>query len=99
MARKPEGKLQDKMIAHLRKLRAGGQPIYWLKITVNQFMRAGTPDLLVCHRGRALMLEIKQPGERARPEQEHEMKLWRTAGAVSCVITSIEELEVALKIS
>lgn len=58
--------------------------------------RAGVPDLLLCYLGFFVALEVKRPGEKATPIQEHEMSLIRAAGGVACVVTSVAEAEAVL---
>src|SRR5690606_8320365 len=43
--------------------------------------RRGLPDLIGVYRGRALALEVKRPGGRPTPLQEHELGRWAAAGA------------------
>lgn len=58
--------------------------------------RAGVPDLLCCYRGRFLAIEVKQPGKKATPIQNHEMQLIVEAGGVSIVASSTEDVEKTL---
>lgn len=43
--------------------------------------RRGVPDRIFVHQGRVLFLEVKRPGEKPTPLQEHEIGLLRSAGA------------------
>lgn len=43
---------------------------------------AGTPDLLICLRGRFCAVELKQPGERPTPLQFKRLRDWAAAGAL-----------------
>lgn len=36
----------------------------------------GCPDLLACHRGRNILLEIKQPGEKLTKDQVEFIAMW-----------------------
>jgi Holliday junction resolvase len=56
----------------------------------------GTPDLLVCYKGRFLGLEVKRPGKNATELQAHTLGEITEAGGVSSVITSVEEAEAIL---
>ncbi len=49
-----------------------------------------------CEVGRFLALEVKRPGERARPEQEAWLALVRGMGGVAGVVTSVAEAEALL---
>ena len=55
---------------------------------------AGIPDLLCVKDGRAVFLEVKQPGKKPTPLQEQRMHEIRTiGGAVAEVVTSKHEAE------
>jgi hypothetical protein len=54
-------------------------------------VEVGTPDVLCVLNGRAILLEVKVPGEHARPVQQHRLGEWRRAGAVAGVVHSVEE--------
>jgi len=55
--------------------------------------RRGLPDLIGVCRGRALALEVKRPGGKPTPLQEHELGRWAAAGAVAAVVTSVEDVK------
>jgi len=52
---------------------------------------AGDPDIDACIRGRSLQLEVKRPGEKPTPLQLKRLEEWRNAGAITGVVTSVEE--------
>ncbi len=54
-------------------------------------VEVGTPDLLCVSHGLAFFLEVKQPGEKPRPIQQHRLDEWRRAGAICAVVTSAQE--------
>jgi hypothetical protein len=55
---------------------------------------AGVPDLLTIKHGRAVFMEVKQPGKKPRPLQVQRMKEIREiGGAVAEVVTSRAEAE------
>ena len=66
---------------------------WWtFKIAGGAFQRAGIPDLLCVKNGRAVFLEVKQPGKKPTPLQLHVMQEIREqGGAVVAVVTSREE--------
>jgi Holliday junction resolvase len=66
---------------------------WWvMKIAGGAFQRAGVPDLLLVKSGRAVFLEVKQPGKKATPLQEQVMRELRDiGGATAAVVTSREE--------
>ena len=46
-----------------------------------------------CSVARFVALEVKQPGKKARPEQEAWLRLVRDAGGIAGVVTSVDEAE------
>jgi hypothetical protein len=68
---------------------------WWqMKIAGGGFQRPGIPDLLLLKHGRAVFLEVKQPGKLPTPLQKHVMSEIQTiGGAVAAVVTSREEAE------
>lgn len=55
------------------------------------FSRVGTPDITGAIRGRRFELETKVPGEKARKVQEVRLWTWARAGAVTGVVTSVDD--------
>jgi hypothetical protein len=72
---------------------------WWqMKIAGGAFQRAGVPDLLLIKHGRAVFLEVKQPGKKPTPLQVAVMdEIRRVAGAVAEVVTSRDEAERVLQ--
>ena len=52
---------------------------------------AGDADLYGCYRGRHFEIEIKRPGCTATPLQQHRLKQWARAGALTGVVHSAQE--------
>lgn len=49
---------------------------------------AGIPDLLCCHRGFFIAIEVKQPGRKPPPAQQHQLdSIARTHGLAIVAIT------------
>ena len=65
--------------------------IWFEKSIGNAYSRRGRPDLMVIIKGFAFFLEIKRPGGKPTPLQEHRLAQLRAAGAVAAVVTSWEE--------
>lgn len=58
---------------------------------------SGIPDLLCLKNGRAVFLEVKQPGKKPTRLQEHRMlEIRKVGGAVAEVVTSKEEAKEVL---
>jgi hypothetical protein len=72
---------------------------WWeMKIAGGAFQRAGVPDLLLIKNGRAVFLEVKQPGKKPTALQVQVMKEIREiGGAVTAVVTSRDEAERVLE--
>lgn len=63
-----------------------------IKIHGNAYVETGTPDIAGCIRGRAFFLELKVPGKKPTAIQERRLREWKEAGAITGVVTSIEEV-------
>lgn len=72
---------------------------WWaMKIAGGPFQRAGVPDLLLIKGGKAVFLEVKQPGKKATLLQQQVMKeISDVGGAVTAVVTSKSEADKILK--
>lgn len=59
----------------------------------------GSPDLvaILAPRGTWFCLEVKCPGEKARPEQEKCHRTWKQFGAFVAVVHGVDEARAALK--
>ena len=67
--------------------------IWYAKIHQTGFSRNGIPDILICHHGKFLAMEIKTP-ERAKtqtPLQKMEQLSIRRSGGVCEVVTSVQQ--------
>jgi hypothetical protein len=77
-------------------VRAAKESGWWvMKIHGGPHQLVGVPDLLCLREGRAVFLEVKQPGKKPTPIQAARMKEIETQGGVPCrVVTSgLEALE------
>jgi hypothetical protein len=72
---------------------------WWqMKIAGGPFQKAGVPDLLLIKGGKAVFLEVKQPGKKATLLQQQVMKeISETGGAVTAVVTSKAEADKVLR--
>lgn len=57
----------------------------------------GWPDVMASFYGRTLAFEVKQPGKTATVLQETELLKWFRAGAITGVVTSVEEVREILR--
>jgi hypothetical protein len=53
-------------------------------------VRAGTPDVILIHQGRAYGLELKAEGGRASPKQRETIAAMEAAGASCCVAEGLD---------
>jgi hypothetical protein len=53
----------------------------------------GWPDVQGCLNGRTLAFEVKQPGNTATKLQEAELAKWFKAGAITGVVTSVDDVK------
>lgn len=72
---------------------------WWtFKIAGGPMQTSGIPDLLCVKGGRAVFLEVKQPGKKPSPLQAHRIKEIREiGGATAEVVTSKQEAEEVLR--
>lgn len=72
---------------------------WWtFKIAGGPMQTSGIPDLLCVKDGRAVFLEVKQPGKKPTPLQVHRIKEIREiGGAVAEVVTSKQQAEEILR--
>lgn len=81
--------------AILRHLRALGG--YAVKIHGDRYTRMGTPDILGSLRSVPLAFEVKTPSGSPTKIQLAEIAKWREAGAIAGVVTSVQEVDLALE--
>jgi len=55
--------------------------------------QGGTPDIIGVYQGRALALEVKCPGKKLTPLQEHELSDWEAAGAIAARVESAAQVK------
>jgi hypothetical protein len=89
--------LESSIVASI--VRTAKESGWWvMKIHGGPHQLAGVPDLLCLRHGRAVFLEVKQPGKKATPLQARRMNEIETQGGVPChVVTSREEADACLR--
>lgn len=94
MGSKPESKLQDKIQKFLKSKGA-----WVVKFHGSPYTKKGTPDLLVCYKGRFIALEVKLPGKENNTTelQMYQIGKIREAGGLAVVVSSVEHVEKLLK--
>ena len=79
---------QSRILAELKKRYPYSK---FINIHVDEFGNDGEPDIVGCYNGRAVVMEVKQPGEKPDPLQERKLNHWSAAGALVGVVTSVPE--------
>jgi Holliday junction resolvase len=64
----------------------------WLVVKVIQCSAPGFPDLMALKKGRAVFLEIKQPGHKPRPLQTYRHKQLREQNFEVLVATELKDI-------
>jgi hypothetical protein len=82
---------EKELTAAIRKLlrQHGG---FFLKHWGGPLSKVGTPDLIGCFEGKAVVIEVKGPKGRVSQEQEDFLRKWREAGGIAFVAHSVEDV-------
>lgn len=59
----------------------------YLVVKINLCNKPGFPDLMMLKDGKAIFVEVKQPGKKPRPLQEYRLEELRKAGFTAIVLT------------
>lgn len=86
MTRQPESTIVNAILRALNDL-----PQTYAKKTHGSRYSVGWPDIVGCHHGRMLAIEVKQPGKHATMRQSYELAKWRAAGAIVAVAHDVDE--------
>lgn len=86
-----ESNLTARILAYLKKYRHKA-----IKIHVDQYQEAGTPDIIACVRGFCLMVEVKKPGELPTKIQLLRLDEWRRSGAFTLVADNLDAVKIKL---
>ena len=89
MATKPESRTVKKIMNFLES----HYPGYWQKIHGDIYQKRGIPDILGCHRGRFISIEVKEEGNTTSALQEEHGEQIKEAGGLWCVAYSVEEVQ------
>lgn len=90
MARTPEGKVKDKVVAVLKR-----EGIYYFFPATHGMGRSGVPDIICCVAGSFLAIECKAGKGKTTALQDREIDAIRTAGGVALVVNEENAVEVA----
>ena len=94
MARTPEGKVKDKVVAILKDMGA-----YYFFPATHGYGRSGVPDIVCCLNGQFVGIECKANGNKATPLQIREIEAIRMAGGIAMIVdeTNLDMLEARLR--
>jgi Holliday junction resolvase len=94
MARTPEGKVKDKVVAILKR-----EGVYYFFPATHGMGRSGVPDIICCVAGRFLAIECKAGSGKTTALQDREIDAIRTAGGWAIVINeeNLAEVETAIR--
>lgn len=84
-----ESTIENYLVAQVKALGGEVRKVKWIG-------RRGAPDRLVMLPGRAMFVELKAPGEKAKPHQKREHERMRRMGQRVEVIDSIDGIEAVL---
>lgn len=82
---KLESSVQPDIIQYLTYM--GGWHVKTVEVN-----RSGCPDILWCHEGRFIAIEVKRPDGDARDLQEIQMRKIREAGGLAFVASSVADV-------
>lgn len=83
--------LEKDIVAEILKwMRGLPLPVYGHKVHGGAY-GSGEPDIDACIMGRALKIEVKQPGKNPTPLQVSVMEKWEKAGAIVGCAHSLDE--------
>lgn len=88
-----ESSIHERILAYLATL-----PRCKARKTHGSSYSAGWPDIVGCLRGRMFLIEVKRPGEQATKIQDRELADWRLSGAVTAVVTSVDEVRTMIEL-
>ena len=66
----------------------------WFVTKLIQTSTNGIPDLMAIRKGNVIFLEVKQPGKKASPLQDHQIEGLNRCGVEARVVSSVEDIEI-----
>ena len=66
---------------------------WWFKVHGGPSQKAGIPDIIGCHEGRFVAIEVKAPGGTLRRLQAYRIGQIMKAEGVAAMVFSVEEVE------
>lgn len=84
-------------IGHAIRKALEARGAFVFKVHGSDMMRAGLPDLIVCHNGQFVGLEVKTPTGRVSAVQVRVMQLIRRSGGTAEVVRSVDDALAVLR--
>lgn len=86
---------ESTVVKRIRKLLKKKYPGFWFKTHGGPFQRAGLPDLIGCHKGVFIGIEVKVPGKEDNLSdlQEKTLRLISQAGGIAFMATTPQEVD------
>jgi Holliday junction resolvase len=69
----------------------------WFVTKLIQTSTNGIPDLMAIKKGVVIFLEVKQPGKKASPLQDHHIERLNQMGVFARVVDKLEDIEIFCK--
>jgi len=93
MAMTPEKRVKEKIVRILKK-----REVYYFFPATHGFGRSGVPDIIICHRGHFLAIEVKAGKNITTQLQEREIRLIRESGGTAVVVneTNVDAVDALL---
>ena len=85
-----ERRLKNSIIREIKKLRAKGIPVWYMK---TEGKPPGIPDIILCLDGKFIGIELKADNGRIRECQNVQMELIKKAGGICKIVQSVEEFK------
>lgn len=90
MAATPEGAVKNRIKQYLNTL-----GVWYFSPPANGFGRSGIPDIVCCHNGRFVAIEVKAPGKRTNTTtmQDRELAGINAAGGTALVVDDVQQIK------
>lgn len=91
--------LEKTVVKNIMKLLKKDYPGFYFKTHGGPFQMAGLPDILGCHKGRFIGIEVKAPGKEDTLTilQKKVLRLIRNAGGIAFMATTPKQVNKQLK--
>lgn len=86
---------KDTVKAIIRAIKDSGG--YAIKHHGSHVSEAGTPDILACYKGLAILIEVKEEGRKPTKIQRARLRQWKASGALTMWCDHIEPVKKLLR--